>query len=125
MARLTDKEIWEEYERSLRRVLIDDNPYGYKLNINNPNIKPLYYAYKQVQGIPHMPPSDNQRHEFERDVAIVLMREYERVYKDKLRAPIKMTWQEDKLNELVASCLDVEGIKKELTLQWEQRKPKA
>lgn len=45
-------------------VFTKDNPYGYKLNINHPTIKPYYERYKRSKGI-KLIPSDEQRLEFE------------------------------------------------------------
>ena len=45
-------------------VFTENNPYGYKLNINHPTIKPYYERYKQSKGI-KLIPSDAQRLEFE------------------------------------------------------------
>ena len=43
-----------------------NNKYGYKLNLNNPKIKELYYRYKKFIGIAReIPLSDEQRREFE------------------------------------------------------------
>ena len=40
--------------------------YGYKLNINAPDIAPLFKEYKKSKGIPvWCPLSDTERHEFE------------------------------------------------------------
>lgn len=39
------------------------NPYGYRININNPKIKPLYEKYKRKYKI--MIPSDKERKRFE------------------------------------------------------------
>lgn len=42
------------------------NPYGYRLNLNNPKIKELYYRYKKYIGVArNIPLSDEQRREFE------------------------------------------------------------
>lgn len=42
------------------------NKYGYKVNINRPEIKNLYKRFKQWRGIPFWCPlSDNERIEFE------------------------------------------------------------
>lgn len=51
-------------------VFTENNPYGYKLNINHPTIKPYYERYKRSKGI-KLIPSDKQRLEFE---AIMLPR---------------------------------------------------
>lgn len=41
-----------------------DNPWGYKLNINHPDIKPFYERFLRWKGIKGAP-SDKERHEFE------------------------------------------------------------
>lgn len=46
-----------------------ENTYGYKLNINHPQIKSLYYRYKKSKNLPeHFPLSDEQRREFEAEI---------------------------------------------------------
>ena len=43
--------------------------YGYRVNINAPGVRELYYRYKKWRGIPRWCPlSDAQRREFERYV---------------------------------------------------------
>lgn len=42
------------------------NKYGYKININNPKIRPFYEAYKAKIGAVIL--SDKERHEFENAV---------------------------------------------------------
>lgn len=43
-----------------------DNPYGYKINVSHPQIRPLYERFKIWKGIPtNFPPSEDQREEFE------------------------------------------------------------
>ena len=43
-----------------------NNPYGFKLNLNNPKIRMLYNRYKSWKGIAeHTPLSDEERFEFE------------------------------------------------------------
>ena len=43
-----------------------DNPYGYRLNVSDPEIKPLYDRYKKWKDIPvWCPLSDKERLEFE------------------------------------------------------------
>lgn len=45
-------------------IYIEDNPWGYRLNINHPNIKPFYDRFKRWKGIKGAP-SDKERFEFE------------------------------------------------------------
>ncbi len=45
---------------------IPDDRYGYKVDISDPKIKPLYERYKKRKGIPSWCPlSDDERLEFE------------------------------------------------------------
>lgn len=47
-------------------IFVEDNPYGYRININHPKILPLWQRYKKRKGIPiNEPLSDNERFEFE------------------------------------------------------------
>lgn len=47
-------------------VFNENNPYGYRLNINHPKIHELYQRYKAWKGIPNQfPLSDAERLEFE------------------------------------------------------------
>lgn len=49
-----------------KSVYIANCPYGYEINVNEPNITPLYFKYKEVHSIPpHYPMSDRQRFDFE------------------------------------------------------------
>ena len=53
--------------------LLQNNPYGYRLDISDPTIKPLYERYKRWKRIPPWCPlTDEERHEFE---AYILDRE--------------------------------------------------
>lgn len=46
--------------------LIENNPYGYRLDISDPEILELYYRFKRWKKIPYTCPlSDDERHEFE------------------------------------------------------------
>ena len=48
---------------------MEDNKYGYRVNILNPYIANLYVRYRQKHSIPlHFPPDDAQRLDFERIV---------------------------------------------------------
>lgn len=47
-------------------ILLANNPYGYRVNINHPRVAELYERYKRWKGIAHTTPmSDNERTEFE------------------------------------------------------------
>lgn len=47
-------------------ILDPPNPYGYRINISHPRIRPLYDRYREWRGIPkHFPLSDQERFEFE------------------------------------------------------------
>lgn len=48
-------------------ALLKFNPYGYRVNINHPLIRPLYERYKKWKKIPHGAAlSDEERFEFEK-----------------------------------------------------------
>lgn len=50
----------------MKKSFIPDNRYGYKVDISDPKIKPLYERYKKWKGIPSWCPlSDKERLEFE------------------------------------------------------------
>ena len=44
-------------------IFAKDNPYGYKINVNHPKIRPLYERYKEKVGESIL--SDQQRRHFE------------------------------------------------------------
>lgn len=44
----------------------NNNPYGYRLNVNHPRIRELYDRYKKWKDIAGRPPTDEERREFER-----------------------------------------------------------
>ena len=47
-------------------IFVDNNPYGYQLNIAHPLVNKLYFRYKDSKGIGHsIPLSDRERFEFE------------------------------------------------------------
>lgn len=42
------------------------NPYGFRVDINDPKIRPVYERYKKWKGLPRQYPiSDDERREFE------------------------------------------------------------
>lgn len=47
-------------------IFNENNKYGYKININHPDIRPFYEAYHEKIGVPlSIGLSDAQRHHFE------------------------------------------------------------
>lgn len=53
--------------------------YGYRLDLNAPVIKELYYRYRRKKGIPvWCPLSDEERHEFELAVIRAVQKREER-----------------------------------------------
>lgn len=53
----------------MQTMFVNNNPYGYLLNLNHPKIRELYYRYKDWKGISrNCPLSDAERFEFERYV---------------------------------------------------------
>lgn len=47
-------------------IYIHNNPYGFRLNINHPQINELYRRYKRWKGLTgHFPITNAQRREFE------------------------------------------------------------
>ena len=47
-------------------LLLHHNPWGYRVNINHPAVRPLYKRYKRWRHIPDWCPlSDEERQEFE------------------------------------------------------------
>jgi len=54
-------------------IYLYNNPYGFRLNINNPRINDLYRRYKIWKGLAaNLPITDNQRREFENYVIAML-----------------------------------------------------
>ena len=50
----------------MKITLLNDNPYGYRLDISEPDINRLYNRFKKWKGIPPWCPlSDDERREFE------------------------------------------------------------
>lgn len=48
--------------------IIIPNPYGYQVDINHPDIRPVYEAFKSKKGIPYTTPlSHAERMEFEKE----------------------------------------------------------
>lgn len=47
-------------------IYTDNNPYGYRINVNHPKVRNKYNRYKTWKGVPLSEPlSDEQRLEFE------------------------------------------------------------
>lgn len=47
-------------------IFLENNPCGYRININHPKISPLWKRYKKYKKVPvNDPLSDNERFEFE------------------------------------------------------------
>lgn len=53
-------------------IYTQNNPYGYKINVNHPQIKPLYERYKKKYNI--LIPTDEERKNFE-DIIIKMIKE--------------------------------------------------
>ena len=48
-------------------ILLNNNPYGYRVNVNHSRINELYRRYKAWKGLPcNMPLTDEQRKDFEK-----------------------------------------------------------
>lgn len=58
-------------------IYISNNPWGYRININHPYIKPFYERFKRWKGI-HGAPSDEERKEFEAYMGKYLSKENRR-----------------------------------------------
>lgn len=53
----------------MKTKILQSNPYGFRLNINVPEIRDKYERYKKYKGMPtQFPCSDDERREFERYV---------------------------------------------------------
>lgn len=51
------------------KVFIEDNQYGYRLNVNEPHVNELYRRYKAKHNLaPHIPLTDEQRLDFEQHI---------------------------------------------------------
>lgn len=51
-------------------IIVRNNPYGYRLNLNHYIVRDFYWRYKKKNGIPRSYPlSDSERFDFE-DIAI-------------------------------------------------------
>lgn len=66
-------------------MIARDNPYGYRLNINHPLIRKIYWRYKEKNGIPRgYPLSDHERFEFEEVTIEWLIKHNKLIYNEKL-----------------------------------------
>lgn len=96
---ITADERRREREADARRVLITDNPYGYKLNIANKTLNKWYESYKLKNGI-HGAPSEVQRIDWEKKAIRFIKKRFKEVYHDTLCEPI-IGWRKQQLEELV------------------------
>ena len=87
-----------EREKSMRRVFMPKNKYGYEVNIQNPVLQAWYESYKRRLGI-HGAPSDKQRLEWESRVKDYLRKEYYKLYNYYLSD--SELWVNERLEELV------------------------
>lgn len=46
-------------------ILNENNPYGFRYNVNHPMVRELYTRFKDWKEIGHYPLSDEERREFE------------------------------------------------------------
>lgn len=54
------------YLERAKGIYTVNNPWGYQLNVNHPEIKPYYLRFLKWKGIQYgVAPSDELRHEFE------------------------------------------------------------
>lgn len=57
----------KDFKQAETAMFLNNNPYGFRLNVNYSRINELYRRYKAWKGLPlTMPLSDKQRHEFEK-----------------------------------------------------------
>lgn len=62
-------------------MIAKNNPYGYRLNVNHPLIREIYWRYKEKNNIPRRYPlSDNERYEFEKVTIAWLIKKNYLVY---------------------------------------------
>lgn len=60
--------------------------YGYRLNVNAPEIRPLYDRFKKSKGIPPWCPlSDAERHEFELTIILAIQKRKARNYNERTK----------------------------------------
>lgn len=66
-------------------MMAKNNPNGYRLNINHPLIREIYWRYKEKKGIPRSCPlSDHERFEFEEVTIEWLIKHNKLIYNEKL-----------------------------------------
>lgn len=67
-------------------MIVKNNPYGFRLNVNHPLIRKIYWRYKEKNGIPRrFPLSDNERFDFEEVTIAWLIKYNYLVYSEDLR----------------------------------------
>lgn len=58
-----------EHKRAPDMIWAKPNPWGYRFNINHPNVKRAYVKYQQEHGLDlRIPMTDAQRHAFEQEL---------------------------------------------------------
>ncbi|MCD7730295.1 MAG: hypothetical protein LUI05_02210 [Oscillospiraceae bacterium] len=95
-----------ERKKQKLEVFCPPNKYGYRLNISNASILPIYEAYKKHYNLKGAI-SDKQRIDLENAIIRHIAREYKLMYNDKLCEPI-IGWRLEQLIE----CVRVMDIKK-------------
>lgn len=55
-----------EHRPTQTGVRLEENPYGFRVNVNNPLVRPYYERYKRAHRLPDWcPTSDDERRDFE------------------------------------------------------------
>lgn len=82
-------------------AILTYNKYGYRLNLQNHQIRRLYDRYKDSQGLPYyMSISDEQRREFENMVLTEYGKLYQNKYGEKYNYP-GLNYQREQMNDLI------------------------
>lgn len=82
-------------------AVILNSRYGYRLNLNNFQIRQLYDRYKKSKGLPYfMGISDKQRKEFEESILKEYGKLYQSKYGEKFIYP-GHDYQREQMNELI------------------------
>ncbi|MBP3327855.1 MAG: hypothetical protein J6L91_02995 [Clostridia bacterium] len=123
-------EAWEHIDKAVRKSLIPDmftldNPCGYIVNINHPEILPLYNRYKANKGIPtECALSDKERLAFEWFISHKFSQAYNR-WAETFRylMPEKSNEQVEKIEELDYRKLLRDNQYKTLNEMVEEEKP--
>ena len=67
-------------------MIAKNNPYGFRLNVNHPLIREIYWRFKEKNCIPRrFPLSDNERFDFEEVTIAWLIKHNYLVYNEDLR----------------------------------------